>query len=262
MGKVLKFCSVLCFFPTVAGAYPTGTQFGVGVSATTGMNAFTGYVNKDAESFWGKRFGYRIDFAGTKIVRSGINSAANHIIGDRDVEVGDSLSVKEFEIEAKHFGGMVDFYPFGNTWFLGAWRISGGYYGGQFDATARVVGGDEKGEFCLGRNRYKYMDGPNQASATANWKYDGPYVGTGFDLGVFAGFKIYFDAGVVFTRKVAKLSLDVPSDDLYKWNGADWALVDPDELAADVEDTRHDAQSELDKVKYFPIVKLGLMYRF
>ena len=260
--KFFKILFALCVLPLGAYAYPTGTQFGVGVSATTGMNAFTGYVNKDAESFWGKRFGYRIDFAGTKIVRSGINSAVNHIIGDRDIEVGDSLAVHDVRVEAKHFGGMVDFYPFGNTWFLGGWRLSGGYYGGQFDATARVVGGDEAGEFGLGRNRYKYMDGPNQASATANWKYDGPYVGPGFDLGLVAGFKIYFDVGVVFTRKVAKLSLDVPSDDLYKWNGADWALVDPDELEQDKQDVLRDAQSEADKIKFFPIVKLGLMYRF
>ncbi len=262
MANFLKIFVLGCAIPCVAVAYPKGTQFGVGLSATTGMNAFTGYANKDAESFFGRRLGYRIDFAGTSIVRSGINSAVNHVIGSRDIEIGDSLEVHNLEIDAKHFGAMVDLYPFGNTWFFGGWRISGGYYGGQFDATAYVAGGDENGEFGLGRNRYRYADGAFRASATANWKYDGPYVGTGFDLGLLAGFKIYFDAGVVFTRKVASLSLDVPSDDLYKWNGEDWALVDPDELANDVEDARCDAQSEMDKVKYFPIVKLGLMYRF
>jgi len=248
--------------PCGAFGYPTGTQFGVGLSATTGMNAFTGYVNKNAESFWGKRLGYRIDFAGTKVLHSGINSAVNHIIDGRDIEIGDSIEIQGVDINAKHFGGMLDFYPFGNTWFIGGWRLSGGYYGGQFDMTAHVVGGDEKGEFGLGHNRYKYADGANHASATANWHYDGPYVGTGFDLGLFAGFKIYFDAGIVFTRKAAQIALDVPSDNLYKWNGNDWALVDPDDLANDVESARNDAQSEADKAKYFPIVKLGLMYRF
>ena len=262
MGKFAKIFVVMSMVPAGAVAYPTGTQFGVGLSVTTGLNAFTGYVNKKAESFWGRRLGYRIDFAGTNIVRSGMNSAVNHAIGDRDLEIGDSVSVNGVDFDAKHFGGMIDLYPFGDTWFLGGWRISGGYYGGQFNVTAHVAGGDENGEFGLGHNRYKYMDGPNQASATANWKYDGPYVGTGFDLGLLAGFKIYFDAGIVFTRKVATIALDVPPDDLYKWNGADWALVDPDDLARDVEDARNDAQDKLDKLKFFPIIKLGLLYRF
>ena len=261
--SLLKFFKIfLCLVPLGAYAYPTGTQFGVGFSATTGLNAFTGYVNKNAESFWGKRLGYRIDFAGTKIVRSGINSAINHLVDDRNIKIGDSILVNGAEIEAKHFGGMLDFYPFGNTWFLGGWRLSGGYYGGKFDATAHVVGGDENGEFGLGHNRYRYADGAFHARAMADWKYDGPYVGTGFDLCLVAGFKIYFDAGVVFTRKVAKIGLDVPDGDLFKWDGANWALVDPDELEQDKQDVLRDAQREADKVKYFPIVKLGLMYRF
>jgi len=54
----------------------------------------------------------------------------------------------------------------------------------------------------------------------------------------------------------------VPDGDLFKWNGSDWALVDPDELEQDKQDALRDAQCEADKVKYFPIVKLGLMYRF
>ena len=94
----------LFLVPWGAWAYPTGTQFGVGISATTGLNAFTGSLNKSAESFWGKRIGYRIDFAGTKIVRSGINSAVNHFVGDKNIEIGDSIAVHGAEIEAKHCG--------------------------------------------------------------------------------------------------------------------------------------------------------------
>jgi len=262
MKYVLKFFPLLCFVTSSAIAYPSGTQFGVGLSVTTGLNAFAGFVNKNAESFWGKRFGYRIDFAGTKIIRSRINSAINRVMDGRDIEVGDYLCVQGGEIDAKHFGGMVDFYPFGNTWFLGGWRLSGGYYSGQFNAWSRMAEAGGPGEFNIGNSRYWYGDGVLRAGVTADWKYDGPYVGTGFDLGLIAGFKIYLDAGIVFTRKVATLNLDVPEEDLYQWNGLGWNPVDVEALARDKENALYDVQHDVDKVKYFPIVKLGLMYRF
>ena len=34
-----------------------GLQIGVGLSGTSGLNGIVGYANKDAVSFWGKRFG-------------------------------------------------------------------------------------------------------------------------------------------------------------------------------------------------------------
>ena len=48
-----------------------------------------------------------------------------------------------------------------------------------------------------------------KGTATAKWDFDGPYAGLGFDLGLFSGLKIYFDAGVVFTDATAKLNLEI-----------------------------------------------------
>ena len=99
-------------------------------------------------------------------------------------------------------------------------------------------------------------------TADLDWKYRGPYLGTGFDIGLFAGLKIYIDAGVVFTNKSAQLSLDIPTDNLQQYNGTTWESVDIPELNAVIDETLSDAQSELDDLKFYPMVKLGFMYRF
>ena len=102
------------------------------------------------------------------------------------------------------------------------------------------------------------------ATANGNWKYHGPYVGTGFDLGLGGGFKMYMDLGVVFTSKAAQLGLNVPTEGLK--TGDDQVVQGNATLEAnlqnDIDATLQEGQDELDKYKYFPIVKIGFMYRF
>lgn len=71
-------------------AFPHGIQIGVGLSATSGLNGFVGYANKDFDSFWAKRFGVRFDFASTKPVKSLINNGIDSIMGDDGIDVGDT----------------------------------------------------------------------------------------------------------------------------------------------------------------------------
>ena len=79
------------------------------------------------------------------------------------------------------------------------------------------------------------------------------------------------DAGVVFTNKAAELDIKVDDFDNLQYNdGGTWkpfagdpnydALVDEFDARKDAE--LKDAQDELDKYKFYPIVKLGFMYRF
>ena len=93
-----------------------------------------------------------------------------------------------------------------------------------------------------------------------------PVPGAGFDLGLFAGFKIYLDAGVVFTNRAAQLGLDVPLNNLQtRGQDGNWVPVE-DALVDDFNQARNkalaDAQEELDKLTFYPMVKLGFMYRF
>lgn len=252
--------------------FPHGLQLGVGISATGGVNGFVGYENKKFDSFWAKRFGVRLDFATTRPLKSKIDSLFDSVVGDDGIDVGDNLTVKDISLKSQHVAAMLDFYPFGDTWFLGGWRITGGYYTGKLKIDANLTGElkdlpDSEFAFMLGDNQYRYTGNEINGTARANWNYRGPYVGAGFDWGLGAGLKVYLDAGVVFTDKTAQLDLSVPKDALQTWNGSAWVAVEGNTALEEAfetakADTLKDAQDELDKLKYYPIIKLGLMYRF
>jgi len=244
--------------------FPRGLQLGIGVSPTSGLNGFIGYNNKNFDSFWAKRFGIRFDFANYSPIKNRLNTKINNAIGDEGIKINDDLHIDNVELNAKHFGAIIDFYPFGNTWFLGGWRLSGGYMTGKLDLDASIVGKTVDGniEFDLNGHKYYYVD-DTRGMATLDWKYSGPYLGTGFDLGLFWGFKIYMDAGVVFSDASAKIALDIPTEGLY--TGGNEVVADENLLTQFYIDKTaevNDAQKELDKYPYYPLVKIGFMYRF
>ncbi len=250
--------------------FPHGLQLGVGISATSGLNGFVGYANKNFDSFWLKRFGFRADFATTAPLKSMINSGIDAIMGDDGIDIGDGITIKDSSLKNQHFAALIDFYPFGNTWFLGGIRISGGYYFGDLELSANLTGKveglpDSEFAFSLNGMDYKYVGNELHGTARADWNYRGPYLGAGFDLGIIAGFKIYMDAGVVFTNKTAQLGLDLPTKNLYKWENGAWEPVDLEGIS-EFEQAKHDAladaQKELDKLNFYPIIKIGFMYRF
>ena len=247
--------------------FPRGMQIGLGVSPTSGLNMFVGYNNKNFNSFWAKRFGVRFDFATYSPIKKKINSEINDMLGDEGAEISDNLSIENVELSGNHFGALIDFYPFGNTWFLGGLRLSGGYMTGKLNLDANIYGKLEGGkiEFELDDRKYCYDSGDMHATAKANWKYSGPYLGAGFDLGLFWGFKIYMDAGVVFAGKSAKLDLDVPLDGLKDiTSGAPQSVTGAVETLYNEAKARalSEAQDELDKYDFYPLIKLGFMYRF
>lgn len=280
MKKLLAFASVATMItaPAFAGIsdyIPSGLELGLGLSATTGLNGFVGYANKDHESFWWKRLGVRFDFASTKPIQGSVNSLIDKYMGD-GIEVGDNLTITDGTIESHHFAALVDIYPFGNTWFLGGWRLTGGYMFGKMNVEAMLSGKDDRlaqfagREFELWGTKYKYAGGDVHGTANANWDFHGPYAGTGFDIGIYHGFKLFLDAGVVFTSRAAELSLNVPvsGTGLQYWDTGtnSWKPVNTpaleNTLKSNIDNTIADAQKELDKYKFFPMVKLGFMYRF
>lgn len=246
--------------------FPHGVQLGVGVSPTTGLNGFIGYNNKNFNSFWAKRFGIRFDFATYSPIKSALNKKINNSIDDKGFEIEDSLRIDNFKLNAKHYGAMIDFYPFGNTWFLGGLRLSGGYFAGKLDLDADIHGNvnGDKIEFELDGKTYSYDGTQMHGKAMIDWKFNGPYLGTGFDLGLFWGIKMFVDAGVVFTGSTAKIDLDIPLNGLKDELGTAITEGSPEynQFIQDKNKALADARKEIKDYPYYPIVKLGLMYRF
>ena len=142
--------------------------------------------------------------------------------------------------------------------------MSGGYFTGKLNLSADIKSINKTVyEFELDGHTYTYDTGDAKGKAKINWKYSGPYIGTGFDLGLFWGIKIYMDAGVVFTDKSAKADLNIPLDGLKI--GGQPVEGDNDKIQ-DLENSKKaelkDIQEDLDDIKYYPMVKLGFMYRF
>jgi hypothetical protein len=252
--------------------FPRGMQMGLGASATSGINGFIGYANKKFDSFWWKRLGVRFDFATTSPIKSSINGAIDSAMGE-GIEIGDGLKINSGDLSANHIAAMLDFYPFGDTWFLGGLRLSGGYYSGKMALGANITGKNESMpgnpiEFDLEGQSYRYNGNEINGRANMNWNYAGPYLGTGFDLGLFWGIKIFTDFGVVFTNKTAAIGLDVPiTDKLQYWSGSSWLNVEGNgALENQFNDAKTQATAsandDLSKIKFYPMVKLGLMYRF
>lgn len=246
--------------------FPRGLQVGLGVSATSGLNGFVGYANKNFDNFWAKRFGVRFDFATTSPIKSTINGWVDDAMDD-GIDVGDGLTLGGGELKARHIGALVDFYPFGDTWFAGGIRLSAGYMTGKMGVSATLSGDTGIGsiEFELNGENYRYLGGKIMASADADWKYSGPYLGAGFDLGIVWGIKIYMDAGVVFTSKTAHIGIDVPTTGLERETSPGvWTIINPGDLGLtnDIREATREANDELSDIKFYPMVKLGFMYRF
>ena len=241
--------------------FPHGLQFGAGVSLTSGLNGFVGYNNKNFDSFWAKRFGVRFDFATFEPIKKDLKKEIKEDAGEIKL---DDMKIENIALNGHHYGALVDFYPFGNTWFLGGWRLSGGYFTGKLDLSADIKSThDGVYEFELDGATYSYDIGDVKGKTKVGWKYSGPYVGTGFDLGLIWGFKIYMDAGVVFADKAAKANLNVPLTGL-KVGGV---TVEGNDTLEEEFEARKNAelkkiQDDLDDYPYFPVVKLGFMYRF
>ncbi len=240
-----------------------GLQFGVGLSGTTGMNVIAGYYNPDFESNWLRHLGVRIDVAGTDALKSAIDSAIESIMGD-GVDVGDGVRIDDGALDAWHGALLLDYYP-----WAGAWRISGGYAWGGADLAAAIYGTvatapSERFYFYLAGDHYYYNGNNFNGAANINWDFYGPYIGTGWDIGLSCGFSLFVDLGVVFTSRPAHLTLDIQNQQLYIYNIADqvWAPVSIPQLESDIARAQRDANRDLSDYRLFPIVKMGFLYRF
>lgn len=241
----------------------SGISVGIGGSLTSGLNISAGYFNPSYESFWLRHFGVRLDASSSAPLKSAIDSAIDTFMRDgRDV--GDGVKIDEGKLDAYHGAVLLDFYPF-SSW----WRITGGYTVGGATLDAAIFGDvknapSQRFYFYLAGDHYYYNGNSFDGTATIKWRYHGPYLGTGLDIGLFCGFSLFADVGVVFTSRPAKLTLDVPQEQLYIYNktSGTWSPVTIPQLGADIARATRDANRKLSDFRLYPVIKLGFAYRF
>ncbi len=149
----------------------------------------------------------------------------------------------DFELNLKSLSVLLDWHP-----FQGSFRISGGavFNGNTIDANAKSAE-----TFDIGNSTYT---GAQVGTLTGKIDFENiaPYLGLGWDtsFGKDKSFGFLFELGVLYqgSPKVA-LSADGPiaSDATFQ-----------NELAAE----EKDLQSDLDVFKVYPVVAIGLSYRF
>jgi hypothetical protein len=142
-----------------------------------------------------------------------------------------------------HGGLYLDFFPAPNTV---SFRFTAGALigGDNVDATANSPSGTYK------INGVNYSTLGQSIHAKARFPTVRPYIGIGFGHTPVAtkGFSAFFDAGVAYGRP--RIDFDVPAE------------IVAEAGAANVEAEKQDLQSKADKLRFYPIVKVGVTYRF
>lgn len=257
---------VLCLLGVVcarsAVAFPDGINIGVGMSVLGGMNISAGYRHLDSFSWWG-RFGARFDFSDTAPLKSAIDSAIDHVMRD-GVNVGNGVKIDNGKLNLSHYALLLDFYPF-DSWL----RVTTGLMWGDLELDASIKGQvaeipSERFYFYINGDHYYYNGNDFAGDAAIDWNFYGPYFGTGFDVGVFCGVRLFLDAGVVLTNRPARLTLNIPHKQLYIYSKDTqaWSPVIVSKLDSDVAVAQHDANKKLSDIRIYPVLKLGFLYRF
>lgn len=249
-----------------------GLSLGAGVAAGSGLNGLIGYGARNSDAWFWRRLRFRLDFASTKPIHSTFDSAVDHLIGSDGYTI-DDITITDVDITAKHMSWLFDFYPLTDSKYFCGWRLTAGFMKGELKVDAELTGAVEGAPadafgFILGKTFYYYTGNSVHGSSDIDWKYHGPYFGTGFDIGIWRGLNFYLDAGVVWTSKKAIADLSVPFKNLWQSTdfGKTWQNVEDANLEAVVEAERQralaDVQHDLDRLYFFPVIKAGFMYRF
>jgi hypothetical protein len=148
----------------------------------------------------------------------------------------------DFEFDLQTIGLLGNYHPFG-----GSFRLTAGMYinNNEFNLTGKPNAG---GTFEIGNATYTAAQ---VGTLTGRVAFDStaPYVGIGWGNRPEKHFGFTLDIGALYQGS-PELTLQ-----------ATGALANP-ALAADVERERQELQNDLDDFKWYPVVSLGLYFRF
>lgn len=189
--------------------------------------------------------------AGVEVKRTlGSNLAARVMLNGFSLSLDEEYSDVSYDgdLKLKSGGLVLDFHP-GGGWF----RVSAGILlnGNRLDVDAEPTAGT----FEFNDVTYSVAQ-VGTAKGEADFNSIAPYAGIGFSRspGADGGLSISGDVGVVFQGS--------PSFDLDVTCGAAVPAVTCTRLQSDADAERAAFEDDADEYKYFPVVSLGLGYRW
>lgn len=147
-------------------------------------------------------------------------------------------------LKLQTLGALADYHPFN-----GGFRLSGGLYynGNRFNLNATPNGNST---YTVNGNTYTSSQ-VGSLNGQIEWNKAAPYLGLGWGnpVGKNSGLTFMTDLGVMY-QGAAKVRLQ-----------ATGAFSDP-ALANDVEQARQQAENDASKYRWYPVLSLGLAYKF
>jgi len=187
-----------------------------------------------------------LGFGGDVIGR--INDSLNMRLGLQGISYNydDTYSNIDYDTDLKLFSGMLlaDWFPFSNNF-----RLSAGLMVNDNEVT--LTGRPRHGTFNIGGVTYPaYLVG--SLTGTVDFNSIAPYAGIGYG-GVFSdksNWSFFFDLGVLFQG-----SPNVS----YSANGP---LASDPVFQAQLEKERKELEDDIDEYKYYPVLSMGVTYKF
>ncbi|RXK87974.1 hypothetical protein EST62_05540 [Chlorobaculum sp. 24CR] len=203
-------------------------------------------------------------FAGAGDIALGVKGGTTGIGGEVTVGVIDKLNFRtgynffnydgnatesgidyDYKLKLRTLPLLLDLHPFSS-----GFRVTSGIFINNNEVTGTATA---QGSYDIGGTTYNAAD-IGSLDAKIDFRKTAPYLGIGWGnaVGKNSRLTIAFDAGVMFqgTPKVSLTPRDVQA-------GVDTALLQKniDKEIADVKD-------DIDNLKYYPIISLGLAYKF
>lgn len=168
----------------------------------------------------------------------------NHTINNTNVTYAGQLKISDFS-------GLLDWYP-----FHGGFRLTAGGVGGGLKVD--VTGQPTAGTYTIGGNTYTSAQVGSLSGQLKFGNSLSPYVGLGWGNPVGTNHRLHFlfDVGAIYGG-TPKVSLNANC-------GAAAPAGTPlcTQLQSDVQIERQKLQNNVNIVKWYPVVTLGLSYRF
>lgn len=161
-----------------------------------------------------------------------------------DYDFEDDLDGVDFDgdLELSSVTLLGDFRP-----FAGAFRVTGG---AVFNGNAITAVADPVNTYEVGDNVYTLAE-TGTLSADTDFDSVAPYLGLGWDLGLGEQLNLNVDLGVLFQGEAS-----------VSFNSVGGTLSGDPAFLADLEDEERLAEDDLEDYDLYPVLSIGISYRF